>query len=92
MGGSIAWKVRHEGIVPKKVLGGAESGLATKEGMQLNSACSKATASRRAPRCETGEIALTEKRSMVDLYSYHGARVYAQAMREPSYKNMLIEA
>ena len=92
MGGSIAWKVRHEGIVPKKVLGGAEPGLATEEGTRLNSASSKATASRRAPRCETGEIALTEKRSVVDLYSYRGshrgASVYAQVKREPPYKDV----
>ena len=54
MGGRIAWKVRHEGIVPKKGLGGAEPELATKEGTRRNSAISKATASRRAPRCETG--------------------------------------
>ena len=90
MGGSITWKVRHEGIVLKKVLVGAEPGLAMKEGTRLNSASSKATASRRAPRCETGEIALTEKRSVVDFYSYRGsyrgASVYARAMREPSYK------
>ena len=41
-------------------------------------------------RCQwrMGEIALTEKRSMVDLYSYRGASVYAGGMREPPYKKM----
>ena len=47
------WKERHEGIVPNKGLGGAEPGLATQEGKRRSSASSKATASRRAPRCTT---------------------------------------
>ena len=41
-------------LCPKKGLGGAEPELATKEGTRQNSANSKATASRREPRCETG--------------------------------------
>ena len=97
MGGSIAWKVRPEGIVPKKVAtrrSRAGTGNERRHAAELrNQQGNGLEASAEVwNRCQwrMGEIALTEKRSVVDLYSdrgsYRGASVYVRGMREPPYK------